>query len=207
MNLVKNIFGFDENKKNVILDLDETIINATPTDDAVKKFEKQPEFKKTIDKFTWHDMDGTYIICERPHLSDFMDWLFKNFNVSVWTAASKDYALFIIKNSILCGKEDRKLQFIFFDYHCDLSQIVYKDQDEPQKKLELLYENGPFNLKGFNKNNTVLLDDKSYNKDCNGPNCIQVLPFRITDVDSDVENHLDSVKKKLELFKKEGPQN
>ena len=31
MKLVKNIFGFDENKKNVILDLDETIINATPT--------------------------------------------------------------------------------------------------------------------------------------------------------------------------------
>ena len=49
MNLVKNIFGFDENKKNVILDLDETIINATPTDDAVKKFEKQQV------KFNWYD--------------------------------------------------------------------------------------------------------------------------------------------------------
>ena len=83
-------------------------------------------------------MDGTYIICERPHLSDFMDWLFKNFNVSVWTAASKDYALFIIK--ILYYVEKKIVNYnLSFSIICDLSQIVYKDQDEPQKKLELLY--------------------------------------------------------------------
>ena len=40
--------------------------------------------------------DGHYKVFERPGLQEFLDYLFANFNVSVWTAASKSYALFII---------------------------------------------------------------------------------------------------------------
>ena len=145
-------------------------------------------------------MDGTYIICERPHLSDFMDWLFKNFNVSVWTAASKDYALFIIKNSILCGKEDRKLQFIFFDYHCDLSQEIYKK--DPQKCLKMLTDQGAFKLPNIKLDNIVIIDDLQDNKESNGNNCIQIFPFKVYGIGSESDNHLMTVvKDKLEDIK------
>jgi hypothetical protein len=54
-------------------------------------------------------MENYYIIFERPGLQQFLTFLFKNFNVSIWTAASKDYALFIIDKIIIAGNKNRKI--------------------------------------------------------------------------------------------------
>ena len=78
-------------KFNVFLDLDQTLISAEANDEF--DFNNSKEKSK---KFTSYDMDGYYIVFERPGLQDFLDYLFANFNVSIWTAASKDYAIFII---------------------------------------------------------------------------------------------------------------
>ena len=86
-------------KKNILLDLDQTLISAEASEDF--DIDKHKERSKL---FSWKDMDGYYIVFERPHLSEFLDYIFENFNVSVWTAASKDYALFIIEHIILAGK-------------------------------------------------------------------------------------------------------
>ena len=80
----------------VILDLDETLINSQPLDELTSE-----ERKRFMRRFKTHNMDGYYLVSERPYLQEFLDYLFKNHNVSVWTAASHDYANFIIANIIL----------------------------------------------------------------------------------------------------------
>ena len=105
---------------NILLDLDQTLIAALSPDELDEK-----KHSKKMQKFKYYNMDGEYTIFERPYLQEFLDYLFdkkNNFNVSVWTAASKDYALFIIGNIILKkDKPERKLDFIFFSYHCSWS--------------------------------------------------------------------------------------
>ena len=98
-----------EDLPNIILDLDQTIISAEADEDY--DFNKN---NKKVKLFKYYDMDSYYIIFERPGLQPFLDFLFSNFNVSIWTAASKDYALFIINKIILQNKKKRKIDWIFF---------------------------------------------------------------------------------------------
>ena len=79
---------------NVILDLDNTIINALDDSDRKKL---SGDFSG---KFKYRDMIPFFRIYARPHLDKFLDYLFANFNVAIMTAAEKDYALFIIENFI-----------------------------------------------------------------------------------------------------------
>jgi hypothetical protein len=77
-----------------------------------KKIPKD-ELKAKMSKFKWEQMYDDdniplYKIFERPHLQKFLNWLFENFTVSVWTAASKTYALFIIEKFILANYPKRK---------------------------------------------------------------------------------------------------
>src|SRR5271156_5426849 len=120
------------NKLNVVLDLDNTIINS----EANTEFPFMQEgIREKVLSFSLYDMDGYYIVFERPYLQNFLDYVFKNFNVLVWTAATKDYALFIIFNIIL-KDPNRKIDFLFFNNHCKLSNKLYKSP----KNLRLLNE-------------------------------------------------------------------
>jgi len=181
-------------KKNVFLDLDNTLISA----EALEDFPfKQEGIREKAIKFAIHDMDGYYIIFERPHVQEFLDWLFENYNVSVWTAASKDYALFVIEKIVL-KNPDRKLDWIFSSYHCDISKKKYSKS----KQLSLVFDH--FKLDGYNKNNTIIIDDLKEVSDCQPNNSIHIKAFEILESGSenDVElfrtrGQVESVMKKL----------
>ncbi len=167
-------------KKNVFLDLDNTLISA----EALEDFPfHQNGIKEKALKFAIHDMDGYYIVFERPGLQPFLDWLFQNYNVSIWTAASKDYALYIVEHIVL-KKPSRKLDYILFSYHCDLS----KKQFKYSKQLKMVFD--IFKFDGFNKDNTVIIDDLNEVKQCQPENCIAIKPFEILDNGSEHDNEL-----------------
>ena len=153
-------------KLNVILDLDQTIISA----EEYKRFNFDKLEDKNYSSMTVHIMDRDYVVFGRPHLQEFLDFLFKNFNVSVWTAATKSYALFIIDKFIFC-KPKRKLDFIFFSYHCDYSVKCKKGL----KGLSILWEK--FNLVGYNESNTIIIDDNPEVKSIQQCNCYAIKPF------------------------------
>jgi hypothetical protein len=178
-------------KINILLDLDQTLISAESTSDY--NFKKNKSKSK---KFTFYDMDGYYIVFERPDLQSFLDDLFANFNVSIWTAASKDYALFIIDKIILQNKPERKLDWVFFSYHCDISKKMKKGS----KSLEMLWD--VYEIPGYNKNNTFILDDydEVYNTQPN--NCIIAKAFEFEDSDSNQDDFLKQLSEKLKDFKK-----
>lgn len=135
---------------NVVLDLDQTLISAEPTGEVNLNDRKT---KDKLKKFKFHDMDGYYVVVERPGLQDFLQFLaMRGYVISVWTAASKDYALFIIKN-ILLKNPTIKLKYIFFSYHCDLSE----NKTGNIKDLKFLKKH--FGLDNFDEKNTLIIDD------------------------------------------------
>jgi TFIIF-interacting CTD phosphatase-like protein len=181
----------DFNKPNILLDLDATLISAEASEDF--DFEQYKEKSKL---FRSDDMDGYYIVYSRPHLQEFLDYLFEHFNVTIWTAASKDYALFIIENIILNNIKDRKLDFIFFSYHCDWS----KHKKKYSKELSMLWD--IHKIPGYNENNTVIIDD--FKKDvykCQTNNCIIAPPFEFTDQNSENDTFLKNIIPSLQKMK------
>ena len=177
-------------KPNIFLDLDQTIISAEPTEeyDYVK-------YKQKSKKFTYIDMDGYYIVFERPYLQDFLDYIFKEFTVSIWTAASKDYALFIIDNIVIGDKKDRKLDWIFFSYHCSISKSLTNNS----KDLKTIWN--IFKIQNYTSDNTLILDDNIDVYDSQKNKCILAIPFEFTKEGSEEDNFLKELKPLLEKHK------
>jgi TFIIF-interacting CTD phosphatase-like protein len=176
------------NKKlNFILDLDETLISAEATEDY--DFEK---YKTKAKKFKFEPMEDYYIIFERPYLQEFLNFLFENFNVSVWTAASKDYALFIIEKIILKDHPERKIDYIFFSYHCNVS----KKLKNGTKDLSMLWD--ICKMQGYNKNNTIILDDYDEVYDTQNNNCIIAEPFKFVENNSENDNFFKNLIPKIQ---------
>jgi len=163
-------------KLNVCLDLDNTLIQALEASDR----KKIPH--ELSSKFRYVDYIPFFRIYERPHLQRFIDYIFEHFNVSVITAAEKDYGLFIIENFILT-KPERKLSFVFYRYHVDLSREIYSGV----KDLRMLWE--LFKIPGFYKHNTVIIDDLDMVYQTNPNNTIRIPGFFIVDEETNKVNY------------------
>jgi TFIIF-interacting CTD phosphatase-like protein len=167
-------------KINILLDLDNTLIS------SLSKNEDKKIYKPRMKKFRWENMENVYKVFERPGLQPFLDFLFKHFNVSIWTAASKSYALFIIDKFILDGHPERTLDYIFFSHHCKRSNKLKKTQ----KSLEILKNN--FKLSNYDVRHTYIIDDHPDVFKAQPTNCIQIKPFEFTDRQSYNDNELEA---------------
>lgn len=166
---------------NVILDLDNTCIYSH----EARKLKQKPEW---LTNYKYHVMDDDYVVCERPGLRPFLDWLFKNFNVMIWSAASPDYVDFIAKNII--GKRG-KIEHIFNSDHCDESRKKYK---KTIKMLRMLWEDK--DLQGYGPYNTIIIDDLKYVTDPQPHNSIPVKRF-VANQRGVNDSELEKVKNKL----------
>ena len=168
------------NKPLVVLDLDLTLIQAVVTEDLQKKYPDKKVMAAKLSSLKLHDMKENdksyYLVFERPGLQDFLDFLFKNFRVIVWTAATKSYAAFIIENIIL-QKEERKLEYAFVHYHCKRSKKRY-GKDNP-KNLKMLME--VYKIPGMTDSNSKIIDDHPDVKTKNGNMCIVAPEFLVFD--------------------------
>lgn len=169
-------------KQKIVLDLDETLISSEPIENY------NQNNKEKANKFKYHNMDSYYIVFERPGLQKFLNFLFDNFDVSVWTAASKDYALFIIDKIILKNK-NRKLDWIFFSYHCKISKFFTNNT----KNLNIIWD--LYKIPGYNKNNTYIIDDYDEVYKTQPNNCIRAPPFDFKEENS----HNDKFLKELQI--------
>ena len=171
---------------NVFLDLDQTVICSEPTEEFDFKLNRTK-----MKKFARHNMDSYYIVFERPGVQEFLDFLFSNFNVSVWTAATKDYALFIIDKVIL-QKPDRKLDWIFFQYHCKISEKI----KDGTKNLSMMWD--IYGINGYDETNTFIIDDYDHVYNIQKDNCILLKPFEFHEEGSEKDTELNTiVKQKL----------
>ena len=176
-------------KKAIVLDLDHTLICSEDEFDQ----DKEGELMKSL---TSKDMDGYYMVFERPGLQKFLDYIFANFDVSVWTAASKDYALFIIEHMVIAGKKNRKLDWIFFSYHCDISQNLMGGT----KDLRMIYEE--YGIPGYSSDNTVIIDDYDEVFDTQPGQCIIAPAWEVMEEGSKDDDFLVRVIPELKKMKR-----
>jgi len=156
-------------KLNCFLDLDETLLSSVPAD------EMTASLKQKLDAFDYVKMDDQYYVVKRPHIGKFLDFLFSNFNVSVWTAASCDYCCYIVKNIILT-KPERKIDYLFHSYNCDISKKI----GDGIKDLAILWDK--YKLEGYGPANTFIVDDNPEVERTGY--CIQIPEFNFTDDDA-----------------------
>jgi hypothetical protein len=188
-----------EGKLNVILDLDNTLLCAVPFDYISSSTYKIYSEKLKYTDFYFEEKP-LYRIYLRPYLEDFLDYLFDEFNVSVFTNAEKDYADFVIKN-IIFGKstQHRKLDFVFYRYHSNIAMQNYGKM----KDLRLIWEMA--HIYYFFPSNTVIIDDLYLVKNSNYYNCLAIKPFELFNSNPEEilkDNSLMNVSKKLFLLKK-----
>jgi len=71
-------------RHTLVLDLDETLLHSDDaTEEALAAFDRKPDYR----------VPGTSMVgWLRPHLKEFLEYAFDNFDVIVWTAGSKEYA-------------------------------------------------------------------------------------------------------------------
>lgn len=172
---------------NILLDLDQTLIAS----EKLSEFNMETE-KDRMKLFDYHIMDNYYIIFGRPHLQSFLDYIFKKYNVSVWTAASKDYALFIIDKFILLpNKPQRKLDYVFFRYHGKLSEKL-TNGPKTLKMLETV-----FRLPNYTMDNTFIIDDYNAVYNSQPKNCVFIPEFDYITANSEKDNALVKIKESL----------
>lgn len=162
-----------DGRPHVLLDLDSTVISSLSMDKELKHM--SPEYQS---KFKYHDMPKLYRIFERPFLQVFLDYIFENFNVSVFTAADKDYALFICDNILTKNDPGRPLKYIFHGYHSGVSEGIYNSP----KDLKLLWEF--FKIPEMNKYNTIIIDDLPDVYNANPLNTIRAPAFELINGDT-----------------------
>uniref|UniRef100_A0AAU7SSF6 Haloacid dehalogenase-like hydrolase n=1 Tax=Heteronotia binoei irido-like virus TaxID=3141948 RepID=A0AAU7SSF6_9VIRU len=171
---------------NVILDLDETIINTHLS----RTF--TPRHFKRAKLFHYKMMSKKYIVIARPGLEAFLDWLFANFTVSVWTAATRAYAFFVIKYFIM-NNPNRVPLYIFSSEHCCASQKKGKSH----KDLSILYKRFPHQ---YSPHNTVIIDDREDICEHQKKNSYCIPPFFFLKHKSYNDMELKKVKKFLKNF-------
>lgn len=183
--------------ENFILDLDQTLISAEELDDD-GVYEYQDKYAEKMSKFNSVKMEKDFLVFERPHLQKFLTYIFDNFRVSIWTAASQLYATFVIDKLILEGHPERKIDWIFFSYHCKISQ----KHKNGSKDLSTLWD--IFKLPGYRPDNTIILDDYEEVFNTQKDNCILAVPFEFTEEGSENDVFLKDLTKKLKTKVKEG---
>ena len=134
-----------------------------------------------------------YRTMKRPHLDEFLDFAYGNFNVAVWTAAGADYASEVLEK---IGININSLKFFYSEKNCTpkyeygdgwgMGHMVY------QKKISKLSK------RGWDMEKVLMLDDKPEYIDSYG-NVIKVDPFYGDTSDSE----LLKVMKYLDLIKNE----
>lgn len=176
-------------KTNILLDLDNTLISSV--DEEEEKMIGKQKMSRLFQTFEWRNMENLYKIFARPHLQEFLTWLFTHFNVSVWTAASSRYALFIISEFILAGHPERVLDYIFFSNYCRKSLRV----SSHQKCLKLLATDV-----GYDLDNTYIIDDLQEVYDSQPSKCVRVKPFYASSRNAERDTELIKAMKKMDLL-------
>lgn len=177
-----------------VLDLDNTLIYSIP---MIKGFPKKkfPKKKSYLNQMKTHKMNEDFIVFERPGLQNFLSWLFKNFNVIVWSAASPDYVEFIVKNII--EKKNRKVEYVLNSENCQDSQKIFGDKHI--KNLKLLWDVHDLPL---GPHTTLIIDDLKMVTGIQPHNSIQIKSFNTNKIICIDDSELEHIKKRLIDIKK-----
>ncbi|TXG79349.1 MAG: phosphoprotein phosphatase [Spirochaetes bacterium] len=167
--------------KILILDLDETLFYSEH-----KSRMNDVSFDFINESFPI--FEGEYYTMFRPHLKEFLKYIFANFTIAVYTAASQDYAELLLTKM---GVNLNTLEFLWARDRCTIKYDYENGFGNPVAHKKL-YKVG----KKYNLDNILMVDDKPHLIDCYG-NVIGIKPFYGDSSDKELLrliNYLDKIK-------------
>mmetsp|Transcript_71874 Transcript_71874/g.83536 ORF Transcript_71874/g.83536 Transcript_71874/m.83536 type:complete len:318 (+) Transcript_71874:105-1058(+) len=151
---------YQQDKKTLIFDLDNTLIYASKEIPEAQKYTHI-----TLEK------NGEYLVryvVKRPGLIKFLKKLSQFFNICIFTSAEETYA----KKVIEATKISKYIYTVYDRAYC-------------KKISEFSYLKNIWNL-GFQKDQTILIDDIPFQMDCQPENGINIKPFEGEECDREL---------------------
>lgn len=182
---------------NIILDIDETLghnIKRSLWDRGVPEEDKK--------KYNTMDFSSNVFVI-RPYIKKFLKFLFDNFNVSIWTLGSRDYAIWVAHNILIDNNKNRHVKNVMWSTHDSFSSQIsdnaygkdlkylwidreYDDNIDPNNEEYYYndyegYAEHPFMMYNYYPCNTILIDDSPNNatNERNHFNAIHINPFSL----------------------------
>jgi len=156
-------------KLNIILDLDNTLVHTITASEyySIPYTERSKFITKQLQS------SSNMITCERPHLQTFLDYLFRNFNVAVYTLGTREYAIEIVQKCIL-SVPGRHIDFVLHRQNAIESSFMY-----PLTLKDLRYVWNNVRAYGYMKCNTFIIDDNATVRRSNIHNTISFEKFEM----------------------------
>lgn len=183
---------YDKKKKTILLDLDETLYHLEPVKHSIGLGFINGEYDISSFQYSIKGKKYNDIAILRPFIWPFFEFLFKNFNVGIWTNSVTQLAkcatntLFTKEelNKFICVISRKELSLktssVSYTYYDYLNKKQFKINKDSMlvKSLDIFFSI-PFYGKFLNKTNTILIDDNDTNYAVNlGKNVIHVSRFR-----------------------------
>ncbi len=173
INVYYHILNKKDQYKNIILDIDKTLIEGYFS----------LKHKKVM-------------VEERPFLAKFFAFIFQHFErVSIWTNANKEWYDYIYNNVlrkyIPYGK--------FFDFIFTFDDGLVGNNNNGPKNLNIIYE--IYENNEYNKENTFLVDDSEIHFNQNPKNCYLIKAFEV-DLQNNSHKNDTELLKIISIFKK-----
>lgn len=150
-------------RKLLILDLDETLIYATE-----EKSEREADF-----------IIGRYFVYKRPFLESFLECCFENFDVAVWTAATKSYAEDILKTILM---ENQNLQFLWTRERCTFTFDAEEREHFYSKRMHKICR------RGYKLESVIVVDDSPKVWQSSYGNLVGVTKFEGNESDDELKS-------------------
>ena len=194
---------------NIILDLDECLLYSILQDLKESNYKEYSSYQTKLKKigfpsfFFKYKFDGAKsdeysLTVTRPHLQEFITYLFKHYNVSVW---SNGYYTYVDKicDIIFTKSQRNKLKIIFgarmlksrilssnihvvYDINTKKKVYEFEKHNKTVKDLSHLFKTKPYSTI-FSKNNTILIDDMKEHLDFNKHNVLNIKPWAFYEQD------------------------
>lgn len=149
-------------RKLLILDLDETLIYATE-----EKSEREPDF-----------IVGQYFVYKRPFLQEFLEFCFENFEVAVWTTATKSYAEEILQTVL---QENQNLKFLWTRERCT---FAFDEEEREHFYVKKIYK---LRRCGQKLESVIVIDDSPNVWKCSYGNLVRVKRFEGDEKDNELK--------------------
>lgn len=156
----------------LILDLDETLVHATPV-----PLSRAPDFKIP-----------PYALYLRPGVADFLDWALERFRVAVWTSSSPSYAEIVVN---MLFRDVSKLDFVWARDRCTPRRDFERDAWWDTKSLHKVKR------RGYDLHRVLAVDDNPEKYARNYGNLVAVSPY----MGSQDDDELDYLKRYLEQLR------
>ena len=166
-----NFKSIDNNKKTLILDLDETLVHSSFHPLYFEGELIKPDVFFTI---LFENKSYDVYVLKRPYIKEFLNKMSKIFNIYIFTASIKEYA----SPLLLKLDENRLISKKLFRENCTLSKDNKYIKDlhilEEDLKNVILIDNNP-NSYRYNKCNGIPI--KTWHFDKNDKELIKIIPF------------------------------